>query len=81
VEAKETATSKQRRRDSSIGVDKMETMQIASFIVRFQLTEFNEEPIEKRWRIKVTHVQEDYENLFDSIEEAMLYMKEKVLDC
>lgn len=58
----------------------MDTKQITSFIVRFQLTDIEEESNEKRWRIKVTHVQDEYENLFDSIEEAMFFMKQKVED-
>jgi hypothetical protein len=58
----------------------MDTKQITSFIVRFQLTDIEEESNEKHWRIKVTHVQDEYENLFQSIEEAMLFMKQKVED-
>jgi predicted transcriptional regulator len=58
----------------------MDTKQITSFIVRFQLTDIEEESNEKHWRIKVTHVQDEYENLFESIEEAMLFMKQKVED-
>jgi hypothetical protein len=57
----------------------METKQIASFIVRFQVTD-SLDINEKRWRIKVTHVQDDEEYLFDSLEEAMFFMKEKVGD-
>lgn len=55
----------------------METKQIASFVVRFQLSGEQHEYGEKQWRIKVTHVQKDQEQLFGSIEEAMVYMKEK----
>jgi hypothetical protein len=58
----------------------MDTKQITSFIVRFQLTDLLEEKNEKQWRIKVTHVQEDNENLFDSIEDAMIFMKNRVED-
>lgn len=58
----------------------MDTRQITSFIVRFQLTDMLEEKNEKQWRIKVTHVQEDNENLFDSIEDAMIFMKNRVED-
>ncbi|WP_442599594.1 hypothetical protein [Neobacillus sp. D3-1R] len=58
----------------------METRQISSFIVRFQLTDRIEETNEKQWRIKVTHVQEDDENLFESIEDAMVFMKKVVED-
>jgi Lhr-like helicase len=58
----------------------METKQITSFIVRFQATDLIEASTEKQWRIKVTHVQEDYENLFNSIEDAMQFMKKRVED-
>jgi hypothetical protein len=58
----------------------MESKQISSFIVRFQVTDLNEESNEKQWRIKVTHVQEDNENLFNTIEEAMQFMKKRVED-
>jgi len=50
--------------------------QITSFVVRFQLTAVEKEADRKQWRIKVTHVQEDRETLFESIEEAMEFMKE-----
>jgi hypothetical protein len=53
----------------------MELNQIASFVVRFQLAAFKKETGEKQWRIKVTHVQEDRETLFESIEEALIFMK------
>lgn len=53
----------------------MELNQIASFVVRFQLAAFEQETGEKQWRIKVTHVQEDRETLFESIEEALIFMK------
>jgi hypothetical protein len=55
----------------------VETKQIASFVVRFQLSGEQHKNGEKQWRIKVTHVQKDQEQLFASIEEAMVYMKEK----
>jgi hypothetical protein len=58
----------------------MESKQISSFIVRFQVTDFNEESNEKQWRIKVTHVQEDNENLFNTIEDAIQFMKKRVED-
>jgi hypothetical protein len=58
----------------------MESKQISSFIVRFQVTDLNVESNEKQWRIKVTHVQEDNENLFNTIEEAMQFMKKRVED-
>jgi len=50
--------------------------QIASFVVRFQLAAVEKETGRKQWRIKVTHVQEDRETLFESIEEAMEFMQE-----
>lgn len=53
----------------------METKQTASFVVRFQLAFVLKETGKKAWRIKVTHVQKEQETLFDSIEEAMVYMK------
>lgn len=56
----------------------METMHIASFVVRFQLSGEQKEIGEKLWRIKVTHVQNERETLFESIEDAMFYMKELV---
>jgi hypothetical protein len=54
----------------------MESIQIASFVVRFQLAALEKETGEKQWRIKVTHVQEDRETLFNTIEEACVFMKE-----
>ncbi|CAM3786872.1 hypothetical protein [Cytobacillus oceanisediminis] len=53
----------------------METKQIASFIVRFHLAETDERTGEKKWRIKVTHVQDEKVNLFETMEEAMGFMK------
>lgn len=49
--------------------------QIASFVIRFHLTDVEEYTNKKHWRIKVNHVQQEKETLFDSIEEAMDYMK------
>ncbi|MEH7354580.1 hypothetical protein V7150_13535 [Neobacillus drentensis] len=54
----------------------MDINQIASFVVRFQLAAVEKETGRKQWRIKVTHVQEDRETLFESIEEAMEFMQE-----
>ncbi|WP_462411211.1 hypothetical protein [Neobacillus sp. Marseille-QA0830] len=54
----------------------MDTKQIASFVVRFQVAAVEKETGNKQWRIKVTHVQEDRETLFESIEEAMSFMRE-----
>ncbi|MBY0148825.1 hypothetical protein [Neobacillus niacini] len=58
----------------------MDNLQIASFVVRFQLTAVDKETGEKNWRIKVTHVQEERETLFESIEEATAFMKSMVED-
>ncbi|MDQ1144619.1 hypothetical protein QE429_001446 [Bacillus sp. SORGH_AS 510] len=54
----------------------MEINQIASFVVRFQLAAVEKESGRKHWRIKVTHVQEERETLFESIEDAMEFMQE-----
>ncbi|MCH6266043.1 MULTISPECIES: hypothetical protein [Neobacillus] len=54
----------------------MDTNQVTSFVVRFQLAAVEKETGSRHWRIKVTHVQEDRETLFETIEEAMLFMKE-----
>jgi hypothetical protein len=54
----------------------MDSIQIASFVVRFQLAAVEKETSKKQWRIKVTHVQEERETLFESIEEACVFMKE-----
>jgi hypothetical protein len=58
----------------------MDSRQIASFVVRFQLTEIEKETGKKQWRIKVTHVQRECETLFDSVEEACVFMKELAED-
>ena len=58
----------------------MDHLQIASFVVRFQLTAVDKETGEKNWRIKVTHVQEERETLFETIEEATAFMKSMVED-
>ncbi|MDM5330597.1 hypothetical protein [Neobacillus sp. CF12] len=58
----------------------MDSLQIASFVVRFQLAAVEKETGKKQWRIKVTHVQEERETLFDSIEEVTAFMKSMVED-
>ncbi|MEH7009421.1 hypothetical protein V7087_01155 [Neobacillus niacini] len=58
----------------------MDSFQIASFVVRFQLTAVEKETGKKQWRIKVTHVQEGHETLFESIEEATAFMMSMVED-
>ncbi|WP_335382127.1 hypothetical protein [Neobacillus drentensis] len=42
----------------------------------FQLAAIEKETGEKQWRIKITHVQEERETLFESIEEAMNFMRQ-----
>ncbi len=58
----------------------MESLQIASFVVRFQLAAVEKETGKKHWRIKVTHVQEERETLFETIEEAAAFMMSMVED-
>ncbi|MDQ0975426.1 hypothetical protein QFZ31_005304 [Neobacillus niacini] len=58
----------------------MESLQIASFVVRFQLAAVEKETGKKQWRIKVTHVQEERETLFETIEEATAFMMSMVED-
>lgn len=58
----------------------MEPIQIASFVVRFQLAAIEKETGKKQWRIKVTHVQEERETLFETIEEATAFMMSMVED-
>nr|WP_263325160.1 hypothetical protein [Neobacillus sp. Marseille-Q6967] len=58
----------------------MESLPIASFVVRFQVTAVEKETGKKQWRIKVTHVQEERETLFETIEEACVFMKEMAED-
>ncbi len=53
----------------------MELMPIVSFIVRFQLASEEQGMAKKQWRIKVTHVQQEQEFLFESFEEAMAYIE------
>jgi hypothetical protein len=55
----------------------MEEIQFASFVIRFHLAGVDEESHLKRWRIKVTDVQEKEESLFETIEEAMNYLKKR----
>jgi hypothetical protein len=52
----------------------VEPKQIASFVVRFQLAAVEKDSGKKQWRIKVTHVQEERETLFETIEEATAFM-------
>jgi hypothetical protein len=58
----------------------VEPIQIASFVVRFQLASIDKETGKKQWRIKVTHVQKDWETLFESMEEAAAFMLSMVED-
>ncbi|UYZ23136.1 hypothetical protein [Mesobacillus jeotgali] len=56
----------------------METKQVTSFVLRFQLTDIEMDSGRKYWRVKVTHVQEEKEAVFDSLESAMRFIKEIV---
>ncbi|MEH7884505.1 hypothetical protein V7654_09270 [Bacillus sp. JJ1609] len=56
----------------------METKQITSFVLRFQLADIEMDSGKKCWRVKVTHVQDEKEALFDSVESAMEFIKEIV---
>ena len=56
----------------------METKQVTSFVLRFQLTDIEMDSGKKYWRVKVTHVQEEKEAVFDSVESAMEFIKEIV---
>jgi hypothetical protein len=56
----------------------METKQITSFVLRFLLADIQIESGKKCWRVKVTHVQDEKEALFDSVESAMEFIKEIV---
>ena len=56
----------------------METKQVTSFVLRFQLADIELGSGRKYWRVKVTHVQEEKEAVFDSVESAMEFIKEIV---
>jgi hypothetical protein len=56
----------------------METKQVTSFVLRFQLTDIEMDSGRNYWRVKVTHVQEEKEAVFDSVESAMEFIKEIV---
>ena len=56
----------------------METKQVTSFVLRFQLTDIEMDSGRKYWRVKVTHVQDEKEAVFDSVESAMKFIKEIV---
>lgn len=58
----------------------MDSNQIVSFVVRFQLAAVEKETGRKQWRIKVTHVQEERETLFESLGEAMNYIAKMIED-
>jgi hypothetical protein len=58
----------------------MESNQVASFVVRFHLANKEESTGKKYWRIKVTHVQEELETMFETIEEVLIFMKEAMED-
>lgn len=48
---------------------------VASFVLRFSSIEETEFGHEKRWRIKVTHVQGEDEIFVSSLQEAMSYIE------
>jgi hypothetical protein len=56
----------------------METKQVTSFVLRFQLADIEMDSGKKSWRVKVTHVQEEKEAMFDSVDSAMEFIKEIV---
>ncbi|OCA83175.1 hypothetical protein A8F94_18825 [Bacillus sp. FJAT-27225] len=56
----------------------MEAKQVTSFVLRFQLTDIELDSGRKSWRVKVTHVQEDKDMLFESVDSAMEFIKEVV---
>lgn len=56
----------------------MEMKQVTSFVLRFQLADIEMDSGKKCWRVKVTHVQDEKEALFDSVESAMEFIKEIV---
>lgn len=56
----------------------METKQVSSFVLRFQLADIEMDSGKKCWRVKVTHVQEEKEAMFESVESAMQFIKEIV---
>ncbi|MBY0121083.1 hypothetical protein [Bacillus sp. S/N-304-OC-R1] len=58
----------------------MEHQQIASFVVRFHLANIDVQNGKKKWRIKVTHVQEDIEILFETLDDAMYFMRNIIGD-
>lgn len=58
----------------------MDFNQMASFVVRFHLVDVHGDDCRKKWRIKVTCVQNEEETLCESIEEAMEFMKMTVED-
>ncbi|MBT2684295.1 hypothetical protein [Bacillus sp. ISL-37] len=58
----------------------METKQVTSFVLRFQLADIEMDSGRKYWRVKVTYVQEEKEAVFDSVESAMEFIKEIVGD-
>ncbi|MFC0211433.1 hypothetical protein ACFFK0_03040 [Paenibacillus chartarius] len=58
----------------------LESGQVVSFVLRFSPSP-SPAPAEadaedRQWRIRITHVQEQEETMFVSVEEAFRYMKE-----
>ena len=53
----------------------MEHNKIASFIIRISLANLEDSSSKGMWRIKVTYVQQESETLFQTIDDAVDYMK------
>lgn len=53
----------------------MEHNKIASFIIRISLANLDDSSSKGIWRIKVTYVQQESETVFQSMDEAVDYMK------
>ncbi|WP_078548280.1 hypothetical protein [Litchfieldia alkalitelluris] len=51
---------------------------ITSFIVRCSLLETDQRTNDKKWRVKVSHVQGEEEVVVNDLEEALFYMKRKI---
>ncbi|WP_163100748.1 hypothetical protein [Peribacillus alkalitolerans] len=54
----------------------MSAPSVTSFIVRFHLASMEPESGQKKWRIKVTHVQDETEMTFENIEEVSLFLQD-----
>lgn len=54
----------------------MDPQQIESFVVRFHLADVEKETGKKRWRIKITHVQGETDWMFESVDDAMNFIRQ-----